>query len=100
MNKYEVMYIINVAVEEEKRAELIETLAKIITDHDGKILKRDEWGLRDFAYPIDHMTKGYYVVETFEAENDCLKEYDRLMHINPNVVRYMIVRRDDLQEEK
>lgn len=102
MNKYEVMYIINVAVEEEKRTELIATLSKILTDQGGKVLKTDEWGMRDFAYPIDHMTKGYYVVETFEAENDCLKEYDRLMHINPNVVRYMIVRRDDLsaQEEK
>ncbi|MBP3890827.1 MAG: 30S ribosomal protein S6 [Solobacterium sp.] len=100
MNKYEVMYIINVAVEEEKRTALIETLSKIITDHSGKVLKTDEWGMRDFAYPIDHMTKGYYVVETFEADNDCLKEYDRLMHINPNVVRYMIVRRDDVQEDK
>ena len=59
MNKYEVMYIINVAVEEEKRTALIETLSKIITDHSGKVLKTDEWGMRDFAYPIDHMTKGY-----------------------------------------
>ena len=95
MRQYEVMYIINASVEDEKRAELIENLGKIITNDGGKILKTDEWGMRDFAYSIDHMTKGYYVVVTFEADNDIVNEYDRLMRINPNVVRYMIVNMDD-----
>ncbi|MBQ9047714.1 MAG: 30S ribosomal protein S6 [Solobacterium sp.] len=102
MRRYEVMYIVNSSVEEEKRTALIETLGKIITDGDGKILKTDEWGMREFAYEIDHMNKGYYVVVTFEADDACLREYDRLMRINPSVVRYMIVQRDDApaQEEK
>ena len=102
MRRYEVMYIVNSSVEEEKRTALIETLGKIITDCDGKILKTDEWGMREFAYEIDHMNKGYYVVVTFEADDACLREYDRLMRINPSVVRYMIVQRDDApaQEEK
>ena len=95
MKRYEVMYIINASVEEEKRAALIETLSGIITNEGGNIIKTDEWGMRDFAYRIDDMYKGYYVVTTFEADNDCVKEYDRLMGINPNVVRYMIIRRDD-----
>lgn len=92
MKKYEVMYIIKATVEEEKRAELIANLAKIITDQGGKITKTDEWGMRDFAYEIDDMTKGYYVVVKFEADNACVKEYDRLMRINANVVRFMITR--------
>lgn len=92
MKKYEVMYIINESVEPEKRGELIETLAKIITDNGGSVTKTDEWGMRDFAYQIDDMHKGYYVVVAFEADNECVKEYDRLMKINQNVVRYMITR--------
>ena len=95
MRRYEVMYIINASVEEEKRTALIESLANIITAGNGKVLKTDEWGMRDFAYRIDDMTKGYYVVVTFEADNACVKEYDRLMRINANVVRYMIIQRDD-----
>lgn len=99
MKKYEVMYIINASVEEEKRAALIESLSGIITNQGGAIVKTDEWGMRDFAYAIDHMNKGYYVVTTFEADNDCVKEFDRLMGINPNVVRYMIVHREDLEKK-
>ena len=100
MKKYEVMYIINANVEEEKRVGLIENFSKIITDHNGVIEKTDEWGLRDFAYRIDDMTKGYYVVVTFEADNDAIKELDRLMRINPNIVRFMIVRLDEENHEK
>ena len=87
--------IIKESVDAEKRGELIESLLKIITDNGGNVIKTDEWGMRDFAYRIDDMYKGYYVVTTFEADNECVKEYDRLMGINPNVVRYMIIRRDD-----
>ncbi|MBQ2689457.1 MAG: 30S ribosomal protein S6 [Solobacterium sp.] len=97
MKKYEVMYIINAMVEEEDRKNLIENLAKIITDEGGKVTKTDEWGMRDFAYPIDHMTKGYYVVVSFEAENAAVAEFDRLMGINLNVVRYLITRAEELE---
>jgi small subunit ribosomal protein S6 len=48
--------------------------------------------MRDFAYRIDDMYKGYYVVTAFEADNACVKEFDRLMRINQNVVRFMITR--------
>ena len=97
MKKYEVMYIINAGVEEEDRTNLIENLAKIITDEGGKVTKTDEWGMRDFAYPIEHMTKGYYVVVSFEAENATVAEFDRLMGINPNIVRFLITRAEELE---
>lgn len=100
MRTYEVMYIIKASLEEEKRTALIETISGIITKEGGKIVKTDEWGMRDFAYEIDDMTKGYYVVTLFEAENECLKEFDRLMRINPNVVRFMTVSRDDLSSKE
>ena len=100
MSKYEVMYIINANVEEEKRSALIEQLNGIITSEGGKVTKTTEWGMRDFAYEIDDMTKGYYVIVTFEAENAGLKEFDRLMRINPSIVRFMIVNIDDKPETK
>ena len=92
MKKYEIMYIINANVEEEKRAALIASINDIVTSNGGTVTKTDEWGMREFAYRIDDMTKGYYVVSAFEADNACVKEFDRLMGINANVVRFMITR--------
>ena len=92
MRKYEIMYIVNASLEEDKRQEVIDGLHNIITSHDGKIVNVDDWGMRDFAYPIDHMLKGYYMVVIVEAENVAISEFDRLTRINSNVVRHMIVK--------
>jgi small subunit ribosomal protein S6 len=101
MKKYEVMYIINASVEDDKRAALIESVSGIVTKNGGKVNKTDEWGMRDFAYRIDDMTKGYYVVSAFEADNACVKEFDRLLGLNTNVVRFMITKDEaPVQEAK
>ncbi len=100
MKKYEVMYIINSSVEDEKRTAVVETVANIINNNGGKVNKTDDWGMRDFAYRIDDMTKGYYVVVAFEADNACVKELDRLMGINQSIVRFMITRDEAVAEAK
>ena len=50
--------------------------------------------MREFAYRIEDMTKGYYVVLTVCANNDAISEFDRICRINAGVVRHMIVKRD------
>ena len=100
MKQYETMYIINSSLEEAARQELIAQMHGIITNHGGSIDNVDEWGMRDFAYRIDDMTKGYYVVVAFEADNACVKELDRLMGINQSIVRFMITRDEASAEAK
>ncbi len=95
MRKYELMYILKSTLEEEERANLIERLHAILTDNGAEITNVDEWGLRDFAYEINHMKKGYYVVVQFNSEEQAINEFNRLVRINRDVVRHMIVRLDD-----
>lgn len=95
MSKYEVMYIVNANVDEDKRKQLIADMANVITSNGGKVTGTNEWGMRDFAYEIDDMTKGYYVVVNFESNADTEKELDRLMRINGGIVRHMIVNMDE-----
>jgi len=95
MKKYEIMYILNASMEEAARKETIDTLHAIVTDGNGTIVKVDEWGMKEFAYKIEDMTKGYYVVVTIEADAAVVAEFDRICRINSNVVRNMIVKFDD-----
>ena len=94
MKKYEVMYIVNASLDDDARQEVMDRMNGVITENGGNIVKVDveNWGLREFAYPIEHMTKGYYVLVTFEADNDALKEFDRKMHIESSIVRFMITK--------
>jgi small subunit ribosomal protein S6 len=91
MRKYEIMYIVKTSLEDAARIELITNLHKILTDNKGVITTVDDWGVKELAYPIDFMTKGYYVVLKLDAEPETVKEFDRLARINTNVVRHMIL---------
>ncbi len=95
MRKYEIMYILNSSLEDAARQETMATLAAIITNENGTVDKVDEWGMREFAYKIEDMTKGYYVVLTVHADADTVAEFDRICRINSNVVRHMIVKLDE-----
>ena len=92
MKKYEIMYIVKQNLDEAARNEVINALHNIITSHDGTIDNVDEWGMKEFAYEIDHMKKGYYVVINVSATNEGISEFDRLIRINNNVVRHMIIK--------
>ena len=95
MKQYETMYIIKSSLEEAARQELIAEMHGIITNFGGSIDDVNEWGMRDFAYRIDDMTKGYYVVVTFTVDVEGLNEFNRLMRINNNIVRLMTISADE-----
>ena len=92
MNKYELIYIIDTAVEDTARKEMIDRFSNIIQDNGGIIEKIDEWGKRRLAYTIDYKTEGYYVLINFEAEGDVPKEVERNLEINENIIRYLTVK--------
>ena len=48
-----------------------------------------------FAYEIDNMKKGYYVVVTYSTEVEGLNEFKRLVGLNPNVVRSMTISQEE-----
>lgn len=95
MRKYEIMYILNPNLNDADRSALIENLHKILTDHGASDLEVNEWGMRELAYPINHLNRGYYVVTTVNAEAAAINEFDRLSRINADVIRHLSVRLDE-----
>jgi small subunit ribosomal protein S6 len=91
-NKYEAMYIIDAAIEEEARKALIERFNTLITDNGGTLSDIDEWGKRRLAYPIDYKNEGYYVLLHFEAAPEFPRELERNLQISDGVIRYLVTR--------
>lgn len=92
MNKYELVYIIDTAVEDEARKALIDRFNGIITEAGGTVDKVEEWGKRRLAYAIDYKTEGYYVLVNFSSGADLPLELERNMKINDKVLRYQTIR--------
>ena len=92
MNKYEVVYIIDPAVEEEARKALIARFNDLIANNGGTVEKVEEWGKRRLAYAIDYKTEGYYVLVNFQAEAELPKELERNLQISDSVIRYQVIK--------
>ena len=92
MNKYELIYIIDTAVEEEALKALIEKFNGIIAANGGEVVKVEEWGKRRLAYAIDYKTEGYYVYVAFNGASELPKELSRNLGINESVIRSQVVK--------
>jgi len=95
MSKYEVMYIIRSTVETEARKALIEEINVILTSRGTESVTVNEWGMKEFAYEIDDMRKGYYVILTAFANADAIHELDRVLGLKEAIVRHLIINRDE-----
>ena len=92
MRNYEIMYILKADLDEAGRNETIEKLNGILESNGAKVYKVDQsMGLRDLAYPINKEVKGFYVVLKVSADEEALKEFNRLVLINPVVLRHLVV---------
>ena len=92
MNKYEVMYILNPELEEEKIQALVEKF-KALIEANGTLESLTEWGKRRLAYPIMYKTEGYYVLSEFSAEPDFPAELERVLKITDGVLRYLVTKK-------
>ena len=94
MINYEVMLILDPALEDDKKDATVETVKGIIAA-EGEVVNVDTWGMRKLAYPIQKKSEGYYVVIEFKAQPTLPKELDRRLKISDNVIRHMIVNKDE-----
>ena len=94
MNNYEVMFIIDAALEDAQKEAAVEMVKEIIAT-DGEVGKVDVWGLRKLAYPILKKNEGYYVVIEFTAKPELPKELDRRLRISDSIIRHLIINKDE-----
>jgi small subunit ribosomal protein S6 len=97
VREYEVTVVIQPQLEDTERNQLIERLSNLLvpgSKEDGA-LTANHWGMRNLAYPIKKFTEGYYVL--FEAQIDPtrIKEIERSMQYNEDVLRYLVVRKGE-----
>ena len=92
MKEYEIVYIFDSALEESAITEKLERYHALIAGEGaGEIAALDEWGRRQLAYPIEDRENGYYVVVHASTTADRLPEFERLLQLDEQLLRYLIV---------
>jgi small subunit ribosomal protein S6 len=99
MALYEHVLIARQDISAQQAETLNETLKALIEENGGHIAKIEYWGLRNLTYRIKKNRKGHYSLLAIEAPAPAVKEMERQLSINEDVLRYMTVRVDELDLE-
>ena len=95
MNKYELAVVLSAKLEDEERAAALEKVQGYITRFGGTVGEVEDWGKKKLAYEIQKMSEGYYYFIQFEAEADAPAQIEENVRIMDNVLRFLIVRKDE-----
>jgi small subunit ribosomal protein S6 len=88
MPMYETLCILDPELPEARVKELSAWMQKILEGGNGTAIQVDEWGMRDLTYVIRKKRRGHYVRLEYDSPPATLKELERNLRINENVLRY------------
>ena len=98
MPLYENVFIARQDVSSQQVEAMAEDFTKLVADNGGAIAKTEFWGVRGLTYRIKKNRKGHYVLMNLDAPSDAVQELERQMRLHEDVIRYMTVRVEELEE--
>ena len=99
MAYYEHVVIARQDISPQQAEALTDTLKALIEEHGGTVAKIEYWGLRNLAYRIKKNRKGHYSLMAIDAPAPAVKEMERQLGLNEDVLRYLTVRVEELDLE-
>lgn len=98
MNKYESVLIARQDLGASQVNSLIDDLKGVVSKQGGEVVRVDNWGLKNLAYRIKKNRKGHYVLLNIQAPATAVAEYERVMRVNEDIIRYMTVKVDEFSD--
>ena len=101
MNCYEHTVIARQDLNENEVKILINKYEDIINTNSGKVLKTEQWGLKNFSHTIKNSKKGFYFHIKFEGTGKTIEELEKAENIDQMLIRFLTVRvkKHDLTKE-
>ena len=98
MRLYESVFIARQDITSAQVEAMADEFSEIITSAGGSIKKREYWGLRSLAYRIKKNRKGHYVMFNMETGPEALREYERIMGLNEDVLRFLNLNIEEVED--
>lgn len=92
MRHYEIVLLMHPDQSDQVES-MIDRYEKTITDGNGFVHRKEDWGRKVLAYPINKIYKAHYILLNIECDNDVLKELESNFRFNDAVIRSMTIKR-------
>jgi small subunit ribosomal protein S6 len=77
---------------------IVNEFISVIESLKGTIQKKESWGLRNLAYKINKNRKGHYMLLNIDGPADAIVEYERLMRLHEDIIRFLTMRIKSVDE--
>jgi small subunit ribosomal protein S6 len=97
LREYELVYILRPSIADDQIPASVEKVSGMVAARGGEVyevLQTPPWGKRRLAYPIDRNADGFYVVNHLRMDPTTTDDFERMLKINDDVMRHMLVRMD------
>lgn len=98
MPLYEIVLIARNDVSQQQVEAIADGIATQAEAESGSVKKREYWGLRTLAYRIKKNRKGHYMLLGLDASPAAIKEIERQLSLNEDVLRVLMLRVDEIDE--
>ena len=98
MALYEHIFLARQDVSAQQVEELTATLTEVLASNGGKVTKNEYWGVKTLSYRIRKNRKAHYSLLNIDAPHAAVAEMERQMGINEDILRFMTIRVDELEE--
>jgi small subunit ribosomal protein S6 len=98
MPLYEHVFLARQDASPQQVEELTTQISGVVTQLGGKVGKTEQWGLRSLSYRIDKNRKAHFVMLNIDGPAAIVAEIERQERINEDIIRYITVRVDELEE--
>ncbi|HCA89209.1 MAG: 30S ribosomal protein S6 [Legionellaceae bacterium] len=94
MRHYEIVFLIHPDQSDQVPA-MMERYENIIIKHEGVIHRKEDWGRRQLAYPIQDVHKAHYILVNIECNQATLDELENTIKFNDAIIRHLILKRKE-----
>jgi small subunit ribosomal protein S6 len=89
------MYIVDPETPADRIEKLNEAVGKVIEKEGGTVVRMDNIGRKQLAYPIEKKNEGHYVLFEINGSGQEILELERRMRVNDMIIRYITIRVDE-----
>lgn len=94
IRRYETIFVVDASLPEEEIQQTVEKFLGWIREHATRVVAHVDWGIKDFAYPIQKKWKGHYHVVEFEAPASIVDELEQEYRRDERILRFLTVKLD------
>lgn len=96
---YESTFIARQDISNQELEKIIDSFVNVAENNGGKLIRKENWGLRNLAYRVKKNRKGHYVMLALEANAAAINELQRHYKLHEDVIRYITIKVDAIAQK-